>query len=86
VPSIKNIEKDIHELEGFEVRISSSSTKRNLPEYDYGRAARAAFTVADWKRARFERNYPELKIEVLRGDGKVATNTLTLAKIRAGYE
>ena len=86
MPSIKNIEKDIHELEGFEVRISSSSTKRNLPEYDYGRAARAAFTFADWKRARFERNYPELKIEVLRGDGKVATNTLTLAKIRAGYE
>ena len=86
MPSIKNIEKDIHELEGFEVRITSSSTRRNLPDYDYGRAARAAFTVADWQRARFERNYPDLKIEVLRADGKVATNSLTLAKIRAGYD
>ena len=86
MPSIKNIEKDIQELEGFEVRISSASARRNLPDYDYGRAARARFTVADWKRARFERNYPDLKIEVLRGDGKVATNSLTLAKVRAGYE
>ncbi len=82
----KSVEKSIALLEGFEVRIRTEGTRRNLPEYDYGRAARAAFTVADWKRKRFEPNYADLDVEVLRADGRVAANTLTLAKLRAGYE
>ena len=45
---MKNIERDIRALEGFAVAIrTNGATRRNLPEYDYGRAARAAFTVAD---------------------------------------
>jgi len=86
MPTVKNIEKSIAAKEGFEVRIRTESARRNLPEYDYGRAARAAFTVADWKRKRFEPNYSELEVDVLRADGKVAANTMTLAKIRSGYQ
>jgi hypothetical protein len=86
MPTKKNIEKSIALKEGFEVRIGTESARRNLPEYDYGRAARAAFTVADWKRKRFEPHYSELDVDVLRADGKVASNTMTLAKVRAGYE
>lgn len=84
--SIKNIEHDIRNREGFAVRIRNDAKQRNLPDYDYGRAARAAFTVADWKRARFERIYPGLDVEVLRADGRVASATVMLAKVRAGYE
>lgn len=85
--SIKNIEKDIRGLEGFAVVIrSNGSNRRNLPDYDYGRAARAAFTVADWKRARFSASHPDLDVDVLRADGRVATRTMTLAKLRAEYD
>jgi hypothetical protein len=86
VASIKNIERDIRNFEGFAVRIRNDAKRRNLPDYDYGRAARAAFTVADWKRARFERNYPDLDVDVLRADGRAASAMVTLAKVRAGYE
>jgi hypothetical protein len=87
VASIKNIERDIRSLEGFTVVIRSNGTKpRNLPEYDYGRAARAAFTVADWKRARFTAAHPNLDVDVLRADGRVATRTMTLAKLRDEYD
>lgn len=84
--STKNIERDILNLEGFAVRIRNDAKQRNLPDYDYGRAARAAFTVADWKRARFELLYPELDVDVLRADGRVASGSVMLAKVRAGYE
>jgi hypothetical protein len=86
VASTKNIERNIRNLEGFAVRIRNDVKRRNLPDYDYGRAARAAFTVADWKRARFERNYPDLDVDVLRADGRTASATVTLAKLRSDYE
>jgi hypothetical protein len=87
VASIKNIERDIRALEGFSVVIHSEGTnRRKLPDYDYDRAARAPFTVADWKRRRIEPNYPDLSVDVLRADGRRANATTTLAKIRAEYD
>ena len=87
VASIKTIERDIRSLEGFAVAIHANGTnRRNLPEYDFGRAARAAFTVADWKRTRFTASHPDLEVDVLRADGRVATRTMTLAKLRAEYD
>jgi len=87
VASIKNIERDIRALEGFSVVIHSDGTnRRKLPDYDYDRAARAPFTVADWKRRRIEPNYPDLNVDVLRADGRRANATTTLAKIRAEYD
>jgi hypothetical protein len=87
VASIKNIERDIRALEGFTVVIHSDGTnRRNLPDYDYDRAARAPFTVADWKRRRIEPNYPDLAVDVLRADGRRATSSTTLEKIRADYD
>jgi hypothetical protein len=87
VPSLKNIERSIRALEGFAVAIQpTGAQRRNLPDYDYGRAARAAFTVADWKRVRFEQLYSELDVDVLRADGRVARPSMTLASLRAEYE
>ncbi|MDB5092307.1 MAG: hypothetical protein JWO85_408 [Candidatus Eremiobacteraeota bacterium] len=87
VATIKNIEREIRSIEGFAVVIRSEGTsRRNLPEYDYDRAARAAFTVADWKRARFTATHPDLDVDVLRADGRVATRAMTLAKLRAEYD
>ena len=85
VASIRNIERDIRDFEGFEVRISGVN-RRNLPEYEYGRIARSSFTVDDWKRRRIAPNYPGLDVDVLRPDGRVAPRTMTLARLRAEYE
>lgn len=87
MPSLKNIEGSIRALEGFAVAIQpAAAARRNLPDYDYGRAARAAFTVADWKRVRFEQLYPDLDVDVLRADGRKARPAMTLERLRAEYE
>jgi hypothetical protein len=87
VASLRNIERDIHDVERFDVEIRSNGVNvRNLPPYDYGRAARAAFTVADWQRKRIAVNYPGLEVDVLRADGRVAAPRMTLARVRAEYE
>jgi hypothetical protein len=86
VASVKNIERAIRDREGFDVAIRADGMNlRKLPPYDYGRAARAAFTVADWKRKRFASNYPGLDVDVLRADGRVAPRTMSLARLRDEY-
>lgn len=86
VPNVKRVERDIREIEGFDVVIHGD--RATLPSYApmYARSARNAFSVADWKRARFEKNYPDCDVDVLRADGRVASDKLTLAKLRGEYE
>jgi hypothetical protein len=95
VPSVKRVESEIRGLEGFEVTIRYGRDQRdvrsyrlNIPSYGpkYDRAARNAFTVADWKRARFGPNYPGFDVDILRADGRPANGKTTLAKIRAEYD
>jgi hypothetical protein len=86
VPNIKRVERDIKTVEGFDVVIHGD--RANLPGYApiYARSARNAFSVADWKRARFEKHYPDCDVDVLRADGRVASDKTTLAKLRGEYE
>ncbi len=87
VAIVKRVEQEIRNVEGFDVAIKNG-TGASLPKYapKYDRAARNAFTVGDWKRGRFGRHYPEHSVEVLRADGRVASDRTTLAKLRAEYE
>lgn len=85
--SVKTLEREIRALEGFEVALRADGpARRSYPAYDYGRAARAAFTVDDWKRARFEPNYPDVEVDLLRADGRVAKPAMTLVRLRAEYD
>lgn len=89
MPTHKRVEREIQTVEGFDVVIRNGGSDRlTIPGYapEYDRAARNAFTVSDWKRARFERHYPDLQVDVLRADGRVAGGKLTLAKLRGEYE
>jgi len=52
----------------------------------YNRIAWNTFTVNDWRRRRFDNDYPEYVVEVLRPDGKIATGNTGLAKLRALYD
>jgi hypothetical protein len=92
VPSIERIAAEIEKFEGFAVRIrpvsKAEAPKANLRSYsrNHERIARASFSVADWRRRRFDAVYPEYDVEVLFGDGRTASPRTLLAKVRASYD
>jgi hypothetical protein len=92
VPSIERIAAEIEKFEGFAVRIRPAAktqpAKKNLRSYarSHERIARESFSVADWKRRRFDAVYPEYEVDVLFGDGRTAAPRTLLSKIRASYE
>jgi hypothetical protein len=87
VATIKQVERAIRECEGFNVSITprTAGTRPRNVDYEYDRAARNAFTVDDWKRLRFDRQYPDCEVKVLRQDGRAAARGMTLAKVRSEY-
>jgi Uma2 family endonuclease len=94
MPNIDTIAREIREFEGFAVRIrraeksDARGNKLNIPGYKrrYNRIAWNTFTVNDWRRRRFDDDYPDFVVEVLKPDGTVATGKTGLAKLRALYE
>jgi hypothetical protein len=92
VPSIERIATEIEKFEGFAVRICPASKvqtpKTSLRSYarNYERIARASFSVADWRRRRFDAVYSEYDVEVLFGDGRPASPRTLLLKVRASYD
>jgi hypothetical protein len=92
VPSIERIAAEIEKFEGFAVRIrpvsNGTAAKTNLRSYarSHERIARASFSVADWRRRRFDDVYPDHDVEVLFGDGRPAGPRTLLSKIRASYD
>lgn len=90
VPSIERIAAEIEAFEGFAVRIrpvQKVPPKTNLRSYarSHERIARASFSVADWKRRRFEPVYPEYDVDVLLADGRTAGPRTLLSKVRSSY-
>ena len=91
VPSIERIAAEIEEFEGFSVRIrpvsKSQPVKTNLRSYarSHERIARASFSVADWRRRRFDDVYPGYDVEVLLADGRIAGPKTLLSKVRSSY-
>jgi len=95
MPTIDTIAREIRAFEGFDVRIRHAaakgdlrSNKLNVPGYKrrYNRIAWNTFTVNDWRRRRFDGDYPDYVVEVLKPDGSIATGKTGLAKLRALYE
>jgi hypothetical protein len=61
--------------------------RQGLPQYPYERAARDAWTVANWKRDRFSATYPGFTVDVLNGDDQVITAGHTLLEtVRDTYD
>ncbi len=95
MPTIDKIAREIRAFEGFNVRIRHAtgqsavrSETTNMPGYKrrYNRIAWNTFTVNDWRRRRFDGDYPDYVVEVLKPDGSVATGKTALAKVRALYQ
>ncbi len=93
MPTIDKIAREIRDFEGFDVRIrhaqhTGPGDKGNIPGYKrrFNRIAWNTFTVNDWRRRRFDNEYPNFVVDVLKPDGTVATGKTGLAKLRALYE
>jgi hypothetical protein len=65
---------------------SNGSTKTPSYKRRHQRRARESHTVNDWKRLRFETDYPEPTADVLLADGRVATGKTRLERVRRSYE
>ncbi len=90
MPNITKIEQEIRHLEGFDVTIRAENglTQKRMPSYlsKHERKARQSHTVADWKRLRFEVDYPDLEVDVLDVSGKKVTGKMSLERLRSMYE
>jgi hypothetical protein len=96
MPTVKNVQRQIQRLEGFEVRFlyegpgptagrDVRDDRSGLPGYPYERASYDS-TVADWVERRFKCTFPGFDVEVLKGDGSVAGGRTKLSTVRSTYQ
>ena len=93
MPKIKNIEKRIWEVEGFDVKIKSSDGKQDIRgdkdcavQYPYERAAKDDMTVGEWKINRFRKTFANYEVDILKADDVPATGQMKLGSVRDTYE
>ena len=92
MPILKNVEKSIAQLEGFDISFFHRDGKDahgaldNIPTYKYQNAAMGRMTVSDWKKNRFSQVYPGFDVAVYDGDGyEVTAGQTLLATVRETY-
>lgn len=95
--TVRNAEKSIYRVEGFNVRFRFEGParargrdvrgdKQNVSTYTYQRAAAGTITVAAWIDGRFRREYPGFAAEVLDGDDRVVHGQTLLKTVRGTYQ
>ena len=72
----------IHYLDGRDVR----SDREGMPGWPYERAAKDSWTVAEWKRERFNTVYPGFDVDVLDADCNPVPGQTRLESLRDTYE
>lgn len=92
MPMVKNVEKKIWDVEGFQVTMRSSDgknlrgNKQDMPQYSFSRKASGDMTVSEWKQNRFYPYYPGLEIDVLDVVSMPVTGQTKLKNVRATYK
>lgn len=89
MPKVKNVEKKIFEVEGFEVTIMYDGKDvrgdKDLPvQYKGMRMTKNDFSVSEWKN-KFKRQYPGYDVAVLKNDGTKASDQTKLSTVRDTY-
>lgn len=90
---VKNVEKKIWDVEGFDVKILHLDGRdvrgdmEGLPPYTrFERAAKNEMTVAAWRDIRFKSIYAGFEVEVLNGSGEAAHGGTKLGNVRDSYD
>lgn len=89
MPQVKNVEKKIYDVEGFEVVIRHDGKDvrgdKDLPvQYKGIRMTRNSFSVSEWKE-KFKKQYPGFDVDVLKNDGSKASGQTKLSTVRDTY-
>ncbi|MEG0836008.1 MAG: hypothetical protein RR063_11250 [Anaerovoracaceae bacterium] len=89
MPQVKNVEKKIYDVEGFEVTIRFDGKDvrgdASLPTQFAGqRMTKNAASVSNF-REKFQRQYPGYNVDVLKGDGMKAAGQTKLSTVRDTY-
>jgi len=88
---IRNIEKRIFEIEGFEVKfVQNGKDVRgdyniNAKQYTADKMAQNSFSVNEWIAKRFKVQYPGFDVWVLNNDGTRARGNTKLSTVRDTY-
>ncbi|MCZ7625487.1 MAG: hypothetical protein C3F12_06225 [Candidatus Methylomirabilota bacterium] len=88
---VKTVEKQIWDLEGFDVAILREDgrdirgDRNGLPAYPFERCAKNDMTVAAWKEQRFLPNYSGFHVAVYDGDGQEVHGGTKLGTLRDTY-
>ena len=92
MPKVGRVELRISQVEGFLVKVlhgdgrDMRSDREGIPSWPYERAAKDAWTVAEWKRERFASVYPGFDVEVLDADRNPVAGQTRLENVRDTYE
>ncbi|MGZ3495964.1 MAG: hypothetical protein ACXWNK_02060 [Vulcanimicrobiaceae bacterium] len=92
--TIKRVENQISQLEGFDVIFVTEEgrdvrgDRAGIPGYAnrFENRAPGRMTVEGWKQRRFRPLYPGFDVEVLLADGEHARGNTRLETVRASYE
>jgi hypothetical protein len=88
---VRNVEKRIYEVEGFEVTMQNGNGRAfqsnvELPMYNrWHNMAKHAWTVQRWKDERFGAIYPGCKVKVQMANGAEARGHQHLSTVRDTY-
>jgi hypothetical protein len=88
---VKNVEKRIWDIEGFDVAIKHPggrnlrSDKKKLPMYPFEVALKNDCTIAQWINSRFRPKYSGFEVDVLDGFGNVVRGNTKLGNVRDTY-
>lgn len=92
MPTIKNFQRQVRRVEGFDVRVRHLDGRdvrddmRIRADYSYQRAAAGNVSVTEWRERRAETVLPGFVVEVLSPSGKTVHGRTLLDNVRAGYE
>lgn len=91
MPTVKNIERKIGEIEHFDVifRQNGADVHGNKvlqKQYSAVIASSGSRTVSDWIRTRFSPDFPGFEVDVLLANGEKARGNTLLSNVRASYE
>ena len=92
--TIKRIENQISQLEGFDVIFTTEDgrdvrgDRSGIPSYvnRFENRAPGRMNVESWKHRRFRPLYPGFNVEILLADGTHAHGNTLLESVRASYE
>ena len=90
MPKVKNVEKHIWDVEGFDVAFHQNGkdvhgAKSGIPQYSYLKAAKNNMTVSEWKNKRFGQSYVGYDVVIYDGDGNEVSGQTNLGTVRDTY-